>query len=102
MKIETILNAYAKAIYYCDFPETSEVLSRSVRQEQIFRARILRTVAIYRNFAEANGFDSEQAWFWTDEWQAGEKEVDCLIAKGEIHSFDSMAEFLETLEVDHD
>ena len=33
-------------------------------------------IAIYRNFSEANGYREDQAWFWTDEWQAAEKEVD--------------------------
>jgi len=94
MKIETYLNALEK---------TSNLWKpERARQRAAFRARILRRVAIYRNFAEANGFDEKQTWFWTDEWQAAEKEVDCLIAKGEIHSFDSMDKFLETLEVDND
>ena len=101
MKIETILNALE--IVCVEQGISWQILDmKRGRQIAAFRARILRTAAIYRNFAEANGFDKEQAWFWTDEWQAGEKEVDRLIAKGEIHSFDSMAEFLETLEVDND
>ena len=101
MKIETYLDAIQMVSLQQGFRRQIFDMKRD-RQVLAFRARILRTVAIYRNFAEANGFDEKQAWFWTDEWQAGEKEVDCLIAKGEIHSFDSMAEFLETLEVDND
>ena len=80
MKIETILNAMEEAH---DIALKSAVLGYPlnpkhprIRQYHAFRARILRTVATYRNFAEANGFDKEQAWFWTDEWQAAEKEVD--------------------------
>ena len=68
MNIETILNAYMK---------TSNLWKpERARQRGAFRDRILRTVATYRNFAEANDFDEKQAWFWTDEWQAAEKEVD--------------------------
>ena len=94
MNIETYLDALEK---------TSNLWKpERARQRAAFRAGLLRRASAYRNFAEANGFDKEQAWFWTDEWQAAEKEVDRLIAKGEIHSFDSMAEFLETLEVDND
>ena len=74
MKIETILNAYDLARFDL-FIGTDKGNTRA-RQKTAFRARILRTAAIYRNFAEANGFDKEQAWFWTDEWQAAEKEVD--------------------------
>ena len=86
MKIETILNAmqYAQTqsinlamLERLDPYATDHILlCRRERQWQAFRARILRTVAIYRNFAEANGYREDQAWFWTDEWQAAEKEVD--------------------------
>jgi hypothetical protein len=31
----------------------------------------------------------EQSWFWTDEWQEKEREVDEHIRKGEIISFDT-------------
>ncbi len=41
--------------------------------------------------------DPEQLWFWTNEWQAGEQEVDAYILVGEIESFDTMEEFLRTL-----
>ena len=93
MKIETILNAMEKVRVGSGWD-----MDRRIRQYNAFRARLLRRAATYRNFAEANGFDEKQAWFWTDEWQAAEKEVDCYIAKGEIYSFNSMVEFLEGLE----
>ena len=28
--------------------------------------------------------DADQAWFWTEEWQKGEREVDEAIARGEV------------------
>ena len=42
MKLETILNALERSLYYCDFPETSKVLAISARQARAFRARMLR------------------------------------------------------------
>lgn len=30
-----------------------------------------------------------QPWFWTEEWQAGEREVDEMLARGEVHTFAS-------------
>ena len=84
MKIETILNAMSLTAYTQDtyfqewtqrFPEDSNYARRKC-QYRAFRARILREFAIYKNFAEANGFDRSQAWFWTDEWQAAEREAD--------------------------
>ena len=41
--------------------------------------------------------DPDQAWFWTEEWQAGEREVDQHIKNGEYETFDSMDDFFATL-----
>jgi len=41
--------------------------------------------------------DSSQRWFWSDEWQAGEKRVDKYIEEGNIEKFSSMEDFLSTL-----
>lgn len=41
----------------------------------------------------------DQAWFWTPEWQAGEREVDEAIARGEKgRVFYSSEEFLAALD----
>jgi antitoxin PrlF len=42
--------------------------------------------------------DPDQAWFWTPEWQAGEREADAEIAKGSGTIFHSTKEFIEHLE----
>ncbi|BDD81249.1 hypothetical protein TPB0596_10120 [Tsukamurella pulmonis] len=39
-----------------------------------------------------------QQWFWTKEWQEGEREVDEAVARGEIETFDSGEEFLHHLD----
>lgn len=41
--------------------------------------------------------DRSQAWFWSDEWQKGEKEVDREKKKGKIKSFDNLDDFLKDL-----
>lgn len=46
---------------------------------------------------EVKTIDSNQRWFWTEEWQEGEREVDELIQRGEFETFDSMEEFINTL-----
>jgi len=43
---------------------------------------------------------ADQAWFWTPEWQAGEREADEQIARGEIETFDNVDDFLAALEAD--
>lgn len=40
----------------------------------------------------------DQLWFWTEDWQKGEERVDYYIEKGEVEEFDTMEDFLRTLE----
>ncbi len=44
--------------------------------------------------------DASQAWFWTPEWQAGEREADEDIAAGRGEFFESGEAFLESLRRD--
>lgn len=39
----------------------------------------------------------DQAWFWTPEWLAGEREADSQIANGEVTTYTSDEEFLDSL-----
>lgn len=41
---------------------------------------------------------ADQAWFWTPDWQAGEREVDAAIAAGRTTYFGSAEEFLAALD----
>ena len=41
--------------------------------------------------------DPDQAWFWTPEWQAGEREAADELARGEVETFDDGEEFLRDL-----
>ncbi len=40
---------------------------------------------------------AEQAWFWTDAWQAGEREASEQVAAGEGATFDDGDSFLDSL-----
>lgn len=40
---------------------------------------------------------ADQAWFWTDQWQHGEREVDAHVAAGEITTHESGEAFLAHL-----
>jgi hypothetical protein len=44
--------------------------------------------------------DPEQAWFWTREWQAKEREADDDLAAGRATTFKSDDEFLGALQED--
>ena len=39
----------------------------------------------------------DQSWFWTDEWQAFEREADLDIAAGRVEISSSIDEFLDLL-----
>ena len=42
--------------------------------------------------------DADQAWFWSEEWQRGEREASDDIAAGRSRPFDSASGFLRTLD----
>ncbi len=41
--------------------------------------------------------DATQAWFWTKEWQAGEREADADLAAGRIQTFEAAEAFIKAL-----
>lgn len=41
--------------------------------------------------------DAEQAWFWTDAWQRGEREASEDIARGRVRRSDTADEFIKSL-----
>ena len=42
--------------------------------------------------------DATQSWFWSPEWQAGEREAEADLAAGRIETFDSSDRLLSELE----
>ncbi len=40
---------------------------------------------------------SDQTWFWSDEWQSAEQQVDEYIQNGNVEQFDTIEDFLRTL-----
>ncbi len=42
--------------------------------------------------------DEDQAWFWTQEWQKGEKEAEKSIRKGDMMKFDSVEQMRKHFE----
>ncbi|MGH2387019.1 MAG: hypothetical protein ACRDIE_02355 [Chloroflexota bacterium] len=49
-------------------------------------------------FARMGQYNPEQLWFWTEEWQAGEREADREIAAGEVTPPMTGDEFLAELD----
>ncbi len=42
--------------------------------------------------------DADQLWFWAEDWQGGERRVEQYIQDGNVQTFDTIEEFLGTLE----
>jgi hypothetical protein len=57
-------------------------------------------VAALRQAAAGEAIDPDQAWFWTPEWQAKEREADADLAAGNFTRYDSDEEFLRALDED--
>ena len=55
-------------------------------------------VEAVRQRVEAEEIDPDQAWFWTPEWQAKEREADAALASGHFTRYESDEAFLEALE----
>jgi len=46
---------------------------------------------------EAMATAEDQAWFWTEEWQAGEREAEADLAAGRYQVFDKMESLIDDL-----
>ncbi len=44
---------------------------------------------------------AQEAWFWDQRWQAGEREVDELVSAGDVQVTDGVEEFLRELPADN-
>lgn len=53
--------------------------------------------AVHPATRELVEIDPEQRWFWTPEWQAGERMVEEDLRLGRYEDFDSMDDFLQSL-----
>lgn len=42
--------------------------------------------------------DKDQAWFWTKEWQEGERKADEDIKAGRVKEFDNVEDFIKELD----
>jgi hypothetical protein len=67
---------------------------RGLAADDFFRS----WVEAVRRHVEGEEVDPDQAWFWTEEWQAKEREADAAIAAGEGTFFESADDFLAALD----
>ena len=46
--------------------------------------------------------DADQSWFWTEEWQSGERAVQADIEAGKIHSYSNVEDAIAALGLEED
>jgi len=78
----------AMCVEYGEMTKNASVFANSTTESTF--SFILRDGEIFRTLAD-------QFWFWSDEWQAGERRVDEYIHERNVQGFDTMEEFLRTL-----
>ena len=44
--------------------------------------------------------DKDQTWFWTEEWQAAEREAENDLRAGQVKEFDTLDELIADLDAD--
>lgn len=79
--------------------EEYQIIAAAARErgqapDDLFRAWI----ASVRQHVVGEEADPDQAWFWTPEWQAKEREADADIAAGRGTFYDSTDAFLAALD----
>jgi len=81
------LQEAAETIRWSD--ATIEQLAAALESSE--RDRVLELVreTRARAFAVMTQLNPDQAWFWTEEWQAGEREADADIAAGRLTRFET-------------
>ncbi len=91
-----------KAVIVCVKKDGEIVLPEAVRHRHHLDEDGAQVRIVERDdgVIELQPIPADQAWFWTPEWQEGEREVDEHIARGEIEVFDSPEEFFAALDED--
>ncbi len=75
-------------------PEDIRVAAK-LEEGDLFEAEITQDGILLRT---QKVIDANQAWFWTPEWQAGEREADANAAAGKGEFFASAEELLQGIE----
>ena len=57
----------------------------------------IRTLPATTQRKRPRSIPKDQEWFWSKEWQAGEREVDEALARGEYEEFDSLEDLFANL-----
>ncbi len=93
------------------FEEKIPAAKLSPMEQQSLRSALIKIEALRKDLKSARGLtrdeiaaavkvgliDSEQQWWWSEEWQRGERETQQDIEAGQVQEFDSAETFLNSL-----
>jgi hypothetical protein len=88
--ISSALTFQDKLAKLADFLEQASTLARELSKAQPFTPRI-------PELKRPAHVPKDQEWFWTEEWQRGEREANDDLRQGRYKTFDSVEELLADL-----
>jgi len=83
-----------KFLQLADFLEQASLLARELGR----RKGCAKDCVQIPDLTPPKVIPKDQAWFWSDEWQAGERKVNEELKRGEYATFDNVEAFLADLQ----
>lgn len=80
-----------------DIADRLEQVSLAMREIADTTAKAEELVPTIPKLTKPKRIPKGDEWFWSDEWQAGEREVDEQITRGEVYSYETMEEAIKAL-----
>lgn len=74
-----------------------EQVRRAVRDIAATTAKAPDLVPTTPKLTKPKRIPKGDEWFWSEEWQVGEREVDEQIKRGEVYSYETMDEAIKAL-----
>lgn len=80
------------------FAQLARLLARASKLAHEISQRQARTFTpVISKLKRPKRIPKDQEWFWTEEWQKKEREVDEALARGEYEEFETVEELLKAL-----
>ena len=72
-------------------------IRRTLPENASFDVEVLESGDIVLHLVHTIEIRADQAWFWGNAWQSKEREVDRHLAAGEVKTYESGDDFLDSL-----
>lgn len=88
------------AAHAYELPDVPDPVQLAAAVDAAEHGQVIPLTRHGRPVAVIQPVDPDQAWYWTDEWQAKEREVDQSVPRGEVLSGEEFLAHLEALHQD--